>query len=247
MEQWSSCGHLGKDATDTPDVDGTRVAWRAQKHLGRSVPKRDDFVRVNTNGNAESTRQTEIGELDHAVLVDEQILGLQVTVHGASLVTVEDALRDLMQVALDQLRFQQPVVRQGLHVLFQVHGEKLEYQIEFVLLHENVHERDDVGMLKFAEKRNLSNSRARYAFLVILQANLLERHKLIGDLVLALVDDTVGALANLLDLDVVGQRVADRSARHGPYYSLWFNHFPWLTGWLDGWMAASAAACSSLL
>ena len=212
VKERTASGHLGENAANAPDVDGARVARRAQQHFGRTIPERDDLVRVDAYGNAEGARQAEVGQLDHAVLVDEQVLRLEIAMHGASLMAVEYALCDLMEVALDELRLEQLVVGQRLHVLLEVHGEELEDQVELVLLHEHVHERDDVGMLKLAQQRDLAYGRARHALLVVLQADFLERHQLIGDLVLALVDDAVRALADLLDLDVVRQRVAHLAA-----------------------------------
>lgn len=114
-----------------------------------------------------------------------------------------------MQVALYKLWLQQLVMWQRLHILLQVHAQELKDQVEFILLHEHIHERDNIRMLELSEQRDLSDGCAWNALFIVLEANLLQGDHLIGDLVLALVDDTISTLANLLDLHVVGERIAD--------------------------------------
>jgi hypothetical protein len=91
MEQRSSGSHFGEDAANTPDVNGTRVSRCAEENLRRSVPQCDDLVGVHADRNTEGARQTEIGQLYHAVKVDQQVLWLQIAMHGAALVTVKNA------------------------------------------------------------------------------------------------------------------------------------------------------------
>lgn len=90
MEQRSSSCHLRKDASNTPDINGARVSWCTEQHLRCSVPKSDNLMGVHTNGDTEGTCQTKIGQLYNTVQIDEQVLWLQITVHCAALVTVED-------------------------------------------------------------------------------------------------------------------------------------------------------------
>ena len=59
------------------------------------------LVRVDADGHTESPRQAEVGQLDHALVVDEQVLWLQVAVQHPPAVAELDALQDLVQVALE--------------------------------------------------------------------------------------------------------------------------------------------------
>lgn len=108
-----------------------------------------------------------------------------------------------MKIALDELCLEQLAMRQRLHVLLEIHGEKLKHQVELILLHEHIHKRDDIRMLQLSQKRNLANRCARYAFLIILESNLLKRDQLVCNLVLAFIHHTIGTFADLLDLHVV--------------------------------------------
>ena len=63
--------------------------------LGCSVPQGDHLVGVHADRDPESSGQTEVSDLDAAVLVDEKILGLHVSVENSPLVTEQDALQQL--------------------------------------------------------------------------------------------------------------------------------------------------------
>lgn len=49
-----------------------------QKDLGRAVPKRDDFVRVFLDRDAERSCQSEVSDLEVALETHEQVLRLQI-------------------------------------------------------------------------------------------------------------------------------------------------------------------------
>ena len=55
----------------------------AEEYFGCAVPHGDDLVRVCTHGDVEGACESEIGELDDALPIDEQILRLQITVVNA--------------------------------------------------------------------------------------------------------------------------------------------------------------------
>ena len=71
--------------------------------LGGSVPQRDHLVSVHTDRDTEGPGQTEVGNLDAAVLVNQEILGLHVSVENSPLVTEQDALQQLKRIKLIQL------------------------------------------------------------------------------------------------------------------------------------------------
>jgi len=60
-------------------------------------------VSVGADGDAEGSRQAEVGQLDVSLSVDEQILRLQVAVEDAMFVAVVDAVEQLPQVALEKV------------------------------------------------------------------------------------------------------------------------------------------------
>ena len=68
-----------------------------------SVPQRDHLVSVHTDRDTEGPGQTEISNLDASVLVNQEILGLHVSVENSPLVTEQDALQQLKPVKLIQL------------------------------------------------------------------------------------------------------------------------------------------------
>ena len=73
----------------------------AEKDLRCAVPESDDFVCVGTERDAEGAGQTEIGQLQVAFLVDEQILRFEVTVQDAVGMAVAGTLEELEREFLD--------------------------------------------------------------------------------------------------------------------------------------------------
>ena len=58
---------------------------------------------VHTDRDTEGSGQTEVSDLDAAVLVNQEILGLHVSVEDSPLMTEQDALQQLKPVKLIQL------------------------------------------------------------------------------------------------------------------------------------------------
>lgn len=56
---------------------------------------------VDPDWNTKGSCQTKIGQLDDALVVDEEVLGLEVSVQDAPTVTEVYSLQDLVQVALN--------------------------------------------------------------------------------------------------------------------------------------------------
>ena len=67
-----------------------------EEDLRRAVPQRDDFVGVGAQWNTEGTGQTEVGEFEVALLVDEQVLWFEIAVEHAVGVAVAHALEKLV-------------------------------------------------------------------------------------------------------------------------------------------------------
>jgi hypothetical protein len=75
-EERLASSHFGKDAANGPHVDTSRVLTATKQNLGRAVPEGDDFVSVSAERNAKGASQTEISQLQVALLVNEQVLRL---------------------------------------------------------------------------------------------------------------------------------------------------------------------------
>ena len=94
---------------------------------------------VNPHWDSEGSGQTKVSYLDAAILVDEKVLWLHVSVKNSPLVAEQDALEQLVEVALGQLGVHLAVLGDvGVHVLLQVHGKKLEDEVQLCLLHQNI-------------------------------------------------------------------------------------------------------------
>lgn len=69
-------------------------------------------------------------------------------------------LEKLVGVAFDELGIHHLVLRDGrVQVLLQVHRQELEDEVQTVLLHDDVLEAHDVGVLQLPEKRDLTDGR----------------------------------------------------------------------------------------
>jgi len=168
-------------------------------------------VGVGAQRNAKGTSETEIGELQVAVAVDEQVLRLQVAVEHSVAVAVANALAQLAHELLDDgVAKSQPVQRlastlrqrltaaavanwERLHVLLQIEIEELEDQVELVAIGvDNVEQLHDVRVAHLLEQRDLADGGRRNALIFGFEADLLQRDDapVVGE-VAGLVDDTV--------------------------------------------------------
>ena len=183
--------HLVEDAADAPHVDVRRVVGGAEEHVGRPVPQSDHLVRVGLGGYGLGARQPEVGELELAARIDEQVLRLEVAVQYLLGVAVGEAAQ--------QLEEEQAYVAHAhdvgavVHVLLEVALEVLEDERERLVRVDDVVQRDDVGVLELLEQRDLAYRRARRALLV-LETDLFERHKRAVYCTLALVHGRIRAL-----------------------------------------------------
>jgi hypothetical protein len=100
-EQRLAGGHLGENAANGPHVDTSRVLATAEQDLGRAVPESDDFVSVGAERDTKSASQTKIGQLQVALLVDEQVLWLKIAVQDAVGVAIACAFEKLESELLD--------------------------------------------------------------------------------------------------------------------------------------------------
>lgn len=91
------------------------------------------------------------------------------------------------------------LIEELLEVLFDV----LEDEVEFLLggLVDDLLQSHDVGVrLQFLQDADLPHGCGGHTLILVLQLDLLEGHHLLGDVVSGLVDDSIGALSDLLQL-----------------------------------------------
>ena len=76
-----------------------------------------------------------------------------IPVKDSALVAEQEALKQLVGVGFDKHWVHLSVLWHiSVHVLLEVHSEKLENEIELSLLHQNILQRDNVGMLQLLQQ-----------------------------------------------------------------------------------------------
>ncbi len=147
-KQRSTRVHLGHDATDGPDVDAGAVGTAAQQHVRSSVPERHHLVREGVDGDAECPRQTEVGELQLAILVYQEILGLEISMQDLALVAKGNAAEELVGERLGGRGIYLPSISSlRFHVFLQIHIHVLGDEHQLVLGVDHIMEGEDVFVL----------------------------------------------------------------------------------------------------
>lgn len=178
-EERSSRVHLCHDTSSRPDVDAGVVGPATQEDVGGAIPQGDDLVRERVNGDTEGPGKTKIAELELALLVDEEILRLEVSVENAILVAEGDAAKQLVHERLDRDIVQLPAVTFGVHVPLQVLVHILEDEHQLVLRVDDIVEGDDALVLQLLHQRDLAYGRRRRTLLRV-KVDLLQGHQLAG-------------------------------------------------------------------
>lgn len=114
--------HLCKDASCTPHVNSHVVFLPGEHDLGGTVVTCADVaghLRVLDTG------ETEIADLEIAVLVDENVAGLQVTVDYTCRVHVLETSEDLVQEILDELLLKRSACEQSVKIGTKELGNKV--------------------------------------------------------------------------------------------------------------------------
>ena len=178
-EEGSSRVHLCHDTTCGPDVDAGVVGPATQEDVRGTIPQGDNLVGERVDGDTEGPCKTEIGELELALLVDEEVLGFEVSVEDAILVAEGDAPKELVHERLDGDIVQLPAVAIGVHVLLQVLVHVLEDEHQFVFRVDDIVEGDDALVLQLLHQRDLADGRRRRSLLRV-KVDLLQGHHLAG-------------------------------------------------------------------
>lgn len=79
-EKRASSVHFGHDAASRPNIDACVVRPASEQNVRRAIPQCHDLIREGIHGDTESASEAEIGKFELAAGIDEQVLGLQVTV-----------------------------------------------------------------------------------------------------------------------------------------------------------------------
>lgn len=109
-------------------------------------------------------------------LVDKEVGGLEVPVHDAALMAVEQALQHLVdnRARLCECHRLAPLVKILLHVLV----EKLEGQVELVLAMDDVQQVDNAWVAKLAQESDLADGSAGNTLVTVLNFDLFESYSL---------------------------------------------------------------------
>ena len=172
------------------------------------------LVGIRPQRHTKSAGKTKIRQLEVAVLINQQVLGLQIAVQDAMGVAVAHPLAQLHHELLDHVRVHDQLLTsqaralwqslasatiadwQRLHVLLQIEVEELEDEVELVAVGvHDVQQADDVGVVHLLEQRDLANGGRRDALILGFEADLLERDDalVLCCEVAGLVDNSVGS------------------------------------------------------
>lgn len=101
LEEGLAGEEFPEDAADAPGVDRGGVAGRAEEELGRAVPEGDDELGEFGGRVADVAGHAEVGDLELAAVVEEEIGGLEVAVEDPVVVEVGDARGELEEEGFD--------------------------------------------------------------------------------------------------------------------------------------------------
>ena len=88
--------HFCHYAPCRPDVDTGVVGAGAEEDVGGTVPEGDNFIGECVDGDAEGAGEAEVGELELAFVVDQEVLRFEVAVEHPIVVAEGDALEELV-------------------------------------------------------------------------------------------------------------------------------------------------------
>mmetsp|Transcript_7065 Transcript_7065/g.28699 ORF Transcript_7065/g.28699 Transcript_7065/m.28699 type:complete len:582 (-) Transcript_7065:145-1890(-) len=219
-EQRSAAQDLGEDAADAPYVDrGGVLREEAPAQLRGAVPPGGDVVRPEHGRRSavvkRRSRQAEVANLELAIRVGQDVLGLQVPVVHVRGVNVLEPSQQLVEEELVVL-VRQVVVR--LDDLVEVRLHELEDDEDVLELPRVGREHDvlhlhDVGMLQHAEELHLSQDPGRIRHVLEDVGDLLDGHLLPGLVVRRRAHHPVASLADdLVDGETVSLAVLGEEA-----------------------------------
>mmetsp|Transcript_64312 Transcript_64312/g.153376 ORF Transcript_64312/g.153376 Transcript_64312/m.153376 type:complete len:231 (+) Transcript_64312:696-1388(+) len=197
-----SRGHLANDTPNAPYIYGDAVDSRAEQDLRCTIPHCYHLVSVLWNRDSVCTRQSKVSDLQDALGIDKQVLGLEIPVKDATGMTEVQPLQELVGQLHYLWRCQGQVL--ALHVLLQVVLHKLKDQGQLVCGAEDIQQLHHILMAELLQKCNLSNGCAWNTFLLSIKLHLLHRHWLASATAESLEHFAVGTFAKRCHLvDVI--------------------------------------------
>ena len=163
-EKWAAGIHFSHDAAGGPDVDRGVVGARAEKDVRGTVPEGDDFVGEGVDRDAKGSCETKVGQFELTFVVDEEVLGFQISMEDAVLVAESNALKELVHEGFDRDVVQLPATAAGVHVFLEVFVHVFENEHELVLGVDDVVERHNVFMFQFFHEGDLAYGGGRGTF-----------------------------------------------------------------------------------
>lgn len=169
-KQRLTCQQLSKQTTDRPHIDTRTVFVGAQQELRWAIPERNHAIRISATSFAVRTRQTKVGNLQIAVVVDEQVGALDVAVQNFVPVAVLQPTQKLCHVALN-LRLRESDgrrVHETREIVVHVLEDHVDTAFRFLWVvprvaggrafpSHNLFQVDDVLVVQSFEKLDLSN------------------------------------------------------------------------------------------
>lgn len=177
VEEGLSMGDFEEDAADRPDVDGGAVDLRSEQDLRCSVPESDYLMGITLERKSETSSEPKVCNFDlGAIFGDQDVAGLEVSVHDSALVAVEEPLQELPHDLLGVLHGERTLLL--FEELLHVHIEILELEVEAVRPVDDLEESNDVRVIKLSEDCHLSHGGAGDAFVGVFDLNFFESHNL---------------------------------------------------------------------
>ena len=171
---------LSHNATRTPNIDTRRISPTPEQYIRRTIPQRDDLVTERVDGDSKRSRQSKVGQFEFSFFVDEQILGFEISMEDAIVVTERCPLEELPHEGPDDGGFEGAAFSVRIHVLFEIEVHEFEDEHELGLGVDDVVEADDVGMLELFHEGDFSNGGGGSAFFCV-EVDLLECDELRRD------------------------------------------------------------------
>ncbi len=187
-EEDLAAGEFSHDATDGPEIDGRGVVLLTEENFGGAVPEGDDLVSVGVHGDLEGAGETEVGDLEGVVVLEEDVGGLQVAVNDAVAVAEVETFEELSHENLE-LTSEEGLL--AVESLLEILVDVLEDEEELGAVADNVEEVDDVAVVNFLEDGDLTEGGLRNTFVAAVEAHLLEGDNLAGLTIDGAIDDTI--------------------------------------------------------
>lgn len=119
--------HLCKNATCTPNIDSHIVLLPGEHDFGGTVISCAD---VTGHLGVLDTGKTKVADLQIAVLVDENVAWLQVTVDDTGRVNVLETSEDLVQEVLNELLLEWTAGEQSVEISAEELGDKVTVRVK---------------------------------------------------------------------------------------------------------------------